>query len=547
MPAANVASTIVAPAERSSRDKPAHRYPRWTAPTLAVAAAAAVFAVLLRPGGQTLEASGTNRLAFSPSRPEPGGMLTVRNTPAPWFRNAPRLVLVGRWLGVPRSERSLLSTTGDSIGALMPAAGGVYEARVRLPDNFIGLQLAVGDSSATESDTDGWRTWLVLGGTREGKPSLAALLAASEQVVYMGGLPPSHGPRQWYDISDSLRRYFPGHPAGWAYDRPHSGKGTPLARLIGFFQSGERKYASFYEELWPRRDLDAERMHEMVGLARAISEPAEENRWARRLVREHPEDPRGFDDLVSALHQVELTQPPALADSIRPWLPVMEQAYQRNGRHIPGYEVVQLVSRYGDSATKALWESRLDSASNFHFWQRDFEHNAQSRHSAEGLWMNATREYCGRRAGSFAMIRSPAVNWQFNCEDRRMLAFGFLARAALIDGDYRAARAFADSGEATSQRVPGCGRYYGIPMTGAQASLRLHDIARAEREVIAQFGAWGNNEGTLRDSARAWLGARAESPAFRASIDSARSEQRSCLAREKAASDRRRKLYESVN
>ncbi len=46
-----------------------------------------------------------------------------------------------------------------------------------------------------------------------------------------------------------------------------------------------------------------------------------------------------------------------LADSIRPWLPVMEQAYQKNGRQCSD-EVVQLVSRYGDSATKALWESR---------------------------------------------------------------------------------------------------------------------------------------------------------------------------------------------
>ena len=143
--------------------------------------------------------------------------------------------------------------------------------RVALPRNFLALGLTVLDLEQDEYDADGARAWIVIGGTATRQPSYAAFVAARDiGPVWFGGAS-RFRPRQSVDVADSLKRYFPSHPAGWAY-APASSSSSAGLDMFRFFKSGERKYASLYERLWPAKGLDAERLHHMAMFANAIQE-----------------------------------------------------------------------------------------------------------------------------------------------------------------------------------------------------------------------------------------------------------------------------------
>src|SRR5258708_4841228 len=126
---------------------------------------------------------------------------------------------------------------GDSIASLVPRADGMFEARLHLSESFAGMSGWVSDSVGKEVDTD----WLILSGTRDGKPSLASMLAALWVTSY--GYEPEEvrRPREAINVSDSLRRYFPDYPAGWINSRSDR-SASAIERLIAYFQTGERRH-----------------------------------------------------------------------------------------------------------------------------------------------------------------------------------------------------------------------------------------------------------------------------------------------------------------
>ena len=141
----------------------------------------ALAVVALWPSRASLDATGTSRLTFTPGRPVPGGMMTVRYRPARWFEGAPTLVLAGRFVKPttePRESFVRARDGLDSLGTLRLMADGSYEARIRLPIDFLGVQMAVFDPSGTASDRDGDDLWMAIGGTRGGAPSLTSLIAS---------------------------------------------------------------------------------------------------------------------------------------------------------------------------------------------------------------------------------------------------------------------------------------------------------------------------------------------------------------------------------
>ncbi|MDB4889405.1 MAG: hypothetical protein JWL61_1260 [Gemmatimonadetes bacterium] len=520
---------------------------------LAIAAAAAIVAVLAWPTGQSLQASGLSRLTYSPARPAPGGVLNVRYQPPAWLKGAPRLVLVGSY-ALPSGRNAARwwprDLVGDSIATLLPARDGSYEAKVRLPSDFLAMQLSVVDSTGEEADTDGRFTWGVIAGERTGSPSLPAMLAAQEAFAETewGEGAAAHNLR--LNVADSLKRYFPSHPAGWAFTRDY-GTQKGVFDFLRFFQSAEKRYANLYEKLWSAPSLDADRLHDMVVFAFRIEEPAQAEKWAKRLVREHPEDPRALYDLGRVLHEVELRQPKDLADSIRPWLPIFDSLYRRAPQVSERQsDAMMLVQRYGDSTTKNLWRARL-TASDRARYSTEMESDSAVRALApdvvEALRVEAGKD-CTRPAAKFRFFgaRSYVVRW---CMLERSGATATLAHVALVTGDARAAATLVDSAMALRERGVRC--FYGwgsARRTGARAQLALGDTAAAERQLMAGIPP-ANQDSSFTDFARTALGPRFDAQRWSAARETAHDAYLSCQRQAKAeseAADAKRRTREKL-
>lgn len=490
----------------------------------------------------SLQAAGPSRLTFAPARPVPGGRLTIRYLPAPGLASADRLVLVGRWArpagsnAFPFAGRT--DALGDSLAVLTRAADGAFVTTLTLPSNFLAVDLGVMDPVRDTYDVDGRAPWLVVGGATNGEPSLAALLAAHD--AHRDVFAPWVGTdqmrsRQGADLADSLKRYFPRHPSGWAYTRSYGMSGGRFD-FLRFFQSAERKYASLFDQLWPSPQLDAERLHDMVEFAYNISEPGEALRWAGRLAEEHPEDPRALIDLTGALHELELRTPPALADSMRAWLPALDRAYLAAPVPNVGYdEALHLAGVYGDSATKIRWLAR-----------------AQANGQMGNIWMMSRRTPVGERAAAERELRLRAergctlapgrlplgeaiADWTRRCELYRGMAYGYLSLATLTAGAPRTALAESDSAILAMRRAGFCGPSRGY-VDHALASLALGDTATAARDFIIASAGYPAGSSMMGDSARAHLGRRYDDTEFRRGSDSVRSAGIACqqAARERA-------------
>ena len=208
-------------------------------------AAAAVAAVVAWPRRASLEAAGTSRLTFSPVRPAPGGRLTVRYQPAEWMSRTPRLILVGRQATGAGTYPSafggdVFAGLGDSLGALTRAPDGAYVATLTLPRSFLALGITVLDLEQDEYDANGPRPWIIIGGTASREPSYASFVAARDIDPGWFGASSRVRSGQSVDVADSLKRYFPSQPAGWAYARA-SRSSVGGFDMFRFFQGGERK------------------------------------------------------------------------------------------------------------------------------------------------------------------------------------------------------------------------------------------------------------------------------------------------------------------
>ncbi|MCY7378280.1 MAG: zf-HC2 domain-containing protein [Gemmatimonadaceae bacterium] len=514
-------------------------------------AAAAVAAVVAWPHRASLEAAGTSRLTFSPARPVPGGQLSVRYQPAEWMSPTPTLILVGRQATGAGAYPSafggeVFAGLGDSLGTLTRAPDGTYVATLTLPRTFLALGLTVLDLEQDEFDADGVRPWIIIGGTASREPSYASFVAARDiDPAWFGG--PSHfRPRQSVDVADSLKRYFPSHPAGWAYARA-SRSTIGGFDMFRFFQSGERKYASMHERLWGARNLDAERLHHMALFANAIEEPGEALRWVARLVEEHPEDPRALADLAGALHDMELREPPALRDSIRSWLASLDRAYRAAPVPNRGFEdALRLAMTYGDSSTRTLWSGRqADNGTdgNIYMMAR-MVRTGPTRTTANDDRTKALRERAARRCELPAGRRPIAETlggWRTRCERYRGMAFGVLSSAALRDGDARLGHADADSALAAMRRGAFCAPSLAY-INRARARLILGDTAGAATDFTFSAAAYPSGMTTVADTARAALGPRFDRERFVAGADVARRAAAACIVaqrvREKARENR---------
>jgi hypothetical protein len=504
--------------------------------TVGLAAASLIALVVallaLWPRPDTLEAAGPTRLTFAPARPLPGGRLVVRYRPTASLDSVTALVLVGRFTRpVGLNERPITgrsSLLADSLAVMVRDRDGSFVATVRLPADFLGMEVGVVDPARDAYDIDGHVPWLVIAGLPSGGPSLAALLAAQDVRREWFGASEAARPRQRVDAADSLKRHFPAHPAGWAFTRSY-GMTRGRFDFLRFFQSAERKYASLFDELWPSQNLDAERLHDMVVFARNIGEPGEALRWARRLAQEHPEDPRALADLAGALHELELESFPAAADSIRQAISALDRTFRASPPPQAGFDVAfRLATAYGDSATKAQWYDRGVEVG-FVEPRRSAD---RSGPRVAGAWRRIREE--SARACVLPPARFPlgvsVERWTERCELFRGLALSRLSTELLEQGSPRAALATADSGVVALRRA-------GVCVTSraerprALAALALGDTVAAARDLALASVGDPATAAAQRDTARLRLGARYDESAFRRLADGAAEAQAACVAR----------------
>ncbi len=507
---------------------------------LVIAAVASIVAALAWPTGRSLEATGLSRLTYAPARPIPGGTLTVRYQPAAFFKGAPRLVLVGKYSAssghnpIQWYNRDLL---GDSIATLLPTRDGSYTTQVRLPADFLAMQLTVVDSTGEDADPDGGFAWGAIAGERNGAPSLRAMLAAQETFAetQWGEGAAAHNLK--LNVADSLKRYFPSHPAGWAFARDY-GTQKGVFSFLRFFQSAEKRYVSLYEKLWPARSLDADQLHGMVVFAFRIEEPAQAEMWAKRLAREHPEDPRALDDLGRVLHEVELRQPRDLADSIRPWLPLLDSLYRRAApTSLRNSDVISLVERYGDSSAKKLWLDRLRASGGYRHvddTRSDSGIRALTPRVIEQVAVEAGKD-CTRPSGKFRFFgaTSSVVRW---CMLERSWATMTLAHVALVKGDAHTASILADSAMTLREQGVRCYGWGEGRRIGARARLALGDTIGAERQLMAGIPP-ANQDSSFTEFARTALGPRFEAARWNTARDTAHVAYLSCQRKAKGDSD----------
>ncbi|MFL5618752.1 MAG: anti-sigma factor family protein [Gemmatimonadaceae bacterium] len=458
---------------------------------IALAGAGIVLALaagVLYPSRRSLQASALSRLTVRPARPAPGEQLIVRYDPAPYFRHERRLILAGWFSGPAGTETMMPRSTGydlDSLGTLVRRSDGSFEGRVALPRDFRSMHVAVLDSAGERMDRDGRQMWRIVGGTVDHSPSLTSLLAAEEGQRHTGSFDNQLPSGPAFDVADTIRRYFPGHPAGWAFYR-RFGVQQGVWDILGFFQSAERKYLALDEQLSERTALDVESLHAMFVLAMRIEEPGEALKWASRLARAYPSDAHAFGDLYGAIRELELRSTPGLRDSMRTWLPLLADTYHRGPQAERRYdEVAALVQRNGDAGMRDAWPLVREP---------EPKHGTPASHRKSVVSDGGQRAReqlsasCDRPAGRFSLYMSTARTVSFCLLQKSQLFVG-LGEAALERRDLRGAIALADSAIA----IAGASRWTCWPASDARtvrarASLALGDTTDALIDLAESAG-----------------------------------------------------------
>jgi hypothetical protein len=308
------------------------------------------------------------------------------------------------------------------------------------------------------------------------------------------------------------------------------GGGGLVEELISFFTRGERRYLRFDRALGSQPTLDADRIIEMAAFAGSLDEPAEARRWAMRLVREHPDDPRTlvlYADVVNEFHLH-----PGAADSIPPRLALLDTLFDANGGRDESHGAVwSLVSAYGDDAAKDRWARRtLTSSSVLRFpmrldswWLRD--------HALRALTSNrlATdmRRSCEVPAGKYPVWRRSME--PSSCRMARRDAFNSMSEIALMDGNLSVALAYADSALKTWESFYPCWNGWSHRRRG-EALLALHDTTAAAAELALDYGIPGRSR-HLADSVGRVLRPAVDSARWVALTAQVASGARECVAR----------------
>jgi hypothetical protein len=502
-----------------------------------LAAAALVIAVLVAaPSRSPLFATAASRITFTPFRPAPGARVTVRYVPAPKMAKYDRLVLVGSYLGPATEPKPDYYFGGiyDSLATLHRASDGAMVGEFTVPADFRAVSLVVEDPEGMTYDGDGLTSWILVGGDARGRPVLESLLGAA-------GYDGFYGTPGRARILDTLQRYFPGHPGGFAMARRYYGHGV-FSDLLEFFKGAERKYAEFDAKLEKLPRVDAGRTVAMITFANNIEEPGEVAKWTERLIREHPDDPRAPVLYAGMLHEMENRGAPA--DSIRRLVARLDSLGGRTPLTGRDYGVGQdLIERYGDAAMQRRWilrAARSGQRSLYMYrvnvadrWLADPEIREATVASLNGF----TARDCGRPTGHYAR-RLSYFSWKANCVQGRMFAYSQLSHIALLQHEVGRARAFADSSIALNASTGGC---FGGPLhrTLANAMLAAGDTAGAARAFAQAF--WfndGKHETAVeRDSIRRLVATAIDSARFVGLV--AEAERRAVACQQKANAERK--------
>jgi hypothetical protein len=470
-----------------------------------LAAAVIVALVLLVPRSREVLQAGqqTGRWQFTPARPSPGQRVAVRYLPSVDDTLDSTVMVLG---GADYRYGSLM--TGiyrrgllDSIGVLVRQRDGAYVGQIAFgPDSSVlmlmlsrmgGLRMTSVMSPEGRLRSRLIPVAILVAGDASGRPLLAALTRAAE--FWYGGS------ETGYSVSDTLIKYYPAEPIGFA-TRAERASHRLLDDLIGFFRSGEREYFRFDRRFMVERGVSAEHELAMVVFANRIAEPAEVEKWVRRLVAEHPDDPRTLVVFANMLGSA-LARPNTV-DTVRRALPIAETLYARNGGRVLDGEIASIASRVGDTATYQRWTVRTALALHGDLQGRYLGTDSYAladsgvRRNMRSALRARVASACRLPAGRYPPWQGVAA-WRVECSYDRAGSYAALSAIALLDGRPAAALALADSSVTLGDSIgKWCRGSSGYRRRG-EALLALHDTAAAVPELARGIG-YGNWENIAR-------------------------------------------------
>lgn len=531
-----------APSLRPTTHVPSHMPRLLRRGSAFLVAAAGVFVALLLPSPFHRNLSGSPDLGtwrFSPANPAAGARVRVRLEPPATFGNVERLLLLGRFtrpVGEPQAPGFFWSALDDSLATLTRGRDGAYEGFMMMPQRVAAASVHVAPVGGPYFR----RLWdpaasphlierpvaLVVGGDARGRPSfdalVGALLADESRPTGVGFA---------YSVPDTLIKYFPSEPIGYATDTRVGGRRL-LDDVIAWFRRGERQYVKFDARLTAQPSVTADRALAMTIFANRISEPGEVRRWVMRLVREHPDDPRTLQVFGRMLSN--MLNRPGTTDSVLAALPVADTLYERNGRRDFGGEFASVAARLGDTVTSWRWTVRS--------WERPVAQHVFYRTGVdESMMRDATMraaalpfltaqltESCALPAGRYP-AQFTVEQWTSHCAGRRRDAYAGLSLLWRAEGNPRRALAYADSGLAVTGFGESC--QYRLPhQRRGEALLALGDTAGAIPEFAASVRFGDGRAERSRDSLGRILRPRVDSAGWSVLVARTEAEQRRCFA-----------------
>ena len=340
---------------------------------------------------------------------------------------------------------------------------------------------------------------LLVTGDATGRPSLAALTTAVD--LWTGD---THDP---YRVPDTLIRYFPSEPIGYAADRTVGGHGV-FADLVQYFKRGAGQYLKFDSRYANRATVSADHEVAMIRFAARIDEPAERRKWTLRLAHEHPGDPRTLY-LYSAMLSEMLTRINTV-DSVRHDLPLADSLWERSGGHGATVDIASVAARVGDSAANRRWILRgiMGGARTYTGGLPTYD-NATLQDAAISAALVAPlrariAEHCVLPAGRYPRWQG-VISWMENCRGNRAWAFSSLSMIERIGGHPQAALALADSSLALYRANDRWCQGQLARRRRGEALLMLGDSVAAARELAVAVGRWEGRDTQVRDSLGAVL------------------------------------------
>ncbi|MFQ5689479.1 MAG: redoxin domain-containing protein [Gemmatimonadota bacterium] len=261
---------------------------------------------ILRPAAEA--GAETSELKLAPPRPTAGEEIQVAYRPSSRFAGRPGLSLRARYRR-PEDGPETRSLRQTVVASLEKGEDGLFRGSFRLPPKVVYALFAVEDSAGEEVDAHGGRLWEILVRDRTGRPLLSALRQreleweeASEDLAY--------------ETARQIVEYYPNRADGWVdlfrLESRRSGgraldslRAVHLARLRALDRSAAQRAA-----------VPPDEMAALAFYARFLGKREVAGRWARRLLREHPDHPQAVQLRVTELVRTLGKDPAALLEAL---------------------------------------------------------------------------------------------------------------------------------------------------------------------------------------------------------------------------------------